>query len=828
MKISSFSVFALLLVLFSLPANTLASTAQEQGEKIVMMLNIVNKEYEEGVKDGAVINADEYGESQVFLSQAEDRFHMIEDQGKDKTALSGITQQFADLAGIIQNKKDPADISRAVEGLNVSLIAQFDLNIVKTPDGPVSLERGKAIYMKNCVECHGIKGEGDGPKSVNLDPPPARLADPALTGDGITDPFDNFQIISVGIANTAMQAWSDVLSEKERWDVTYFIRTFSNNASHASAPPSPVQEQGGKIVMMLNIVNKEYKEGIKDGAVINADEYGESQVFLSQAEDRFHMIEKQGKDATASSGITRQFADLTRNIKDKQNPEEISKAVDALNASLIDQFGLTIIKTPLEPVSLERGKAIYMKNCVECHGLTGEADGPKSVNLDPPPARLADPELTGDGTTDPFDNFQIISVGIANTAMQAWSDVLSEKERWDVTYFIRTFSNTAVKLPDLPGQEQVAGGPQKVNATSHRETMDNIKALLTQARTAYAKKDSTSARLASMDAYLVYEGVEPALINKDQALGKGLEKQFGDLQGLIKSNAPQNEVEAQIATLNTGLDKALPLLEEDMGFQAQFWNSLAIIVREGFEAILIIAALITFLVKSQNRDKVRHIWSGVVIAVLASFVTAWLLEAVFMMGSSSREQMEGWIMLLAVVMLFWVSYWLVSKVEASKWQAYITGKMKEAISSGSAYTLGMVAFISVYREGFETILFYKALYIQAGQSANGIVPGFLVGLITLVLVYLLIYKLGIRVPIKWFFIATSGLLAFMAFMFLGRGLHELQMGGALSITPVQWAPDVSWMSMYPTLETFVSQLVLLLAYIVAIFVTLGKSSTGKA
>ncbi len=587
------------------------------------------------------------------------------------------------------------------------------------------------------------------------------------------------------------------------------------------------QEQGEKIVMMLNIVNKEYAEGVKNGEIINADEYGESQVFLAQSEERYSLIANRGNEKKAAENIDSQFADLATRIKGKQEPAEIAQAIEGLKSELIAQFNLKIVKTPVEPVSLERGKAIYMKNCIECHGLTGEGDGPGSVELDPPPARLADPELTGDGITDPYDNFQIISVGIANTAMRAWSDSLSEQERWDVTYFIRTFSNKTVQLPDIPGQTQMADAGSKAAAGSTDEVMGEIKSLLNQTQSSFKENDLTSARISAMDAYLIYEKIEPALINKDQALGKGLEKQFGELQGLIKNNATPGEIESQVVTINKGLAQALPLLVEEMGFQAQLLNSLAIIVREGFEAILIIAALITFLIKSQNGDRVRHIWAGVVGAVVASFFTAWLLEAVFAISSSSREQMEGWIMLLAVAMLFWVSYWLVSKVEASKWQAYITGKMKEAVSTGSAFTLAMVAFISVYREGFETILFYKALYIQAGQSATGIIPGFILGLIVLAVVYFLIYKVGVRVPIKWFFVATSGLLAFMAYTFMGKGLHELQMANVLSITPAKWAPEIGWLGMFPTLETFAGQFIIIVAYLIAIFVTLGASKADN-
>jgi high-affinity iron transporter len=133
----------------------------------------------------------------------------------------------------------------------------------------------------------------------------------------------------------------------------------------------------------------------------------------------------------------------------------------------------------------------------------------------------------------------------------------------------------------------------------------------------------------------------------------------------------------------------------------------------------------------------------------------------------------------------------------------------------------MVAFLSVYREGFETVLFYKALYLYAGDTTAGIIPGFFVGCAVLAVVYFLINQLGMRIPVKWFFVVTSVFLYYMAFMFMGKGLHELQMGGALSITGADFAPEIPWLGMYPTWETFGGQMVLVIAYAGALVYTFG-------
>ncbi len=327
----------------------------------------------------------------------------------------------------------------------------------------------------------------------------------------------------------------------------------------AFSSASNVKDQAEKIVMMLNIVNKEYHEGVKDGKIINADEYGESQVFLSQAEERYQAISSEGREKKAHQNLSGQFKSLSKIVLAKNDPKEISKAVQKLNAGLITQFEMTLFKTPRQPVSLAKGKAIYNKNCVVCHGPAGQGDGPKAAGLDPAPARLADPQLTGDGITDPYDNYQIISVGIANTAMQAWSETLSEKERWDVTFFVRTFSNKQVQLPEI----QKTAANQHSDATENRpeKVLEEIKALLENSRAAYEKKKVRPARLAVIDAYLVFEPVEKALIAKDRKVGKGIERTFGELQTQMKKKAPAGEIEATINKINRDLKSALPLLQ---------------------------------------------------------------------------------------------------------------------------------------------------------------------------------------------------------------------------------------------------------------------------
>jgi high-affinity iron transporter len=597
-----------------------------------------------------------------------------------------------------------------------------------------------------------------------------------------------------------------------------FIFAFLQFPTFVQSQPAKLESNVKKIIMMMNIVNKEYHEGIAEGKIINAAEYEESQIFLGQAFERYQTLIEGTTNPDQQDELSSQFTLLIQKIKSKADPGVIKSSVNSINSGVLAKFNIKLSETPSDPVSLENGRILYMNNCKVCHGIEGKGDGPIALQLDPRPAVLANPQFTGDEFSKPYDNFQIINVGIANTAMVGWADQFSESELWDVTYFIRTFSNENVKLPLMVASPTDL---KKHQEDSTKKAFDEVFLLLDQSIEAYREGRSQEAVDSAVDAYLTYEKVEKQLITKRKELGLKLESSFGRLQAEIKRKASIDLVEKIGEGISSDLKEAQQVLTKEIGFAGLFIQSLSIIVREGFEAILIIAALITFLVKSRNKDKLKAIYMGVLIGIIGSFITAYILHEILDISTASQEMMEGVIMLVAVVVLFYVSYWLVSKIEATKWQSYITGKMQKAVTTGSAFTLSMVAFLSVYREGFETVLFYKALYLSAGDSTAGIIPGFFVGCVVLAVVYFLINQLGMRIPVKWFFVVTSVFLYYMAFMFMGKGLHELQMGGTLSLTGAPFVPEIPWMGMYPTWETFIGQMILVVAYAGALIYTFG-------
>jgi high-affinity iron transporter len=249
-----------------------------------------------------------------------------------------------------------------------------------------------------------------------------------------------------------------------------------------------------------------------------------------------------------------------------------------------------------------------------------------------------------------------------------------------------------------------------------------------------------------------------------------------------------------------------------------FWQSFLIILREGFEAILVIGAVVTFLLKTGHRERLRSIWVGVGAALVASALTAIILSTLLRKIPASREIIEGLTMLVAVAVLFSVSYWLISRVEAAKWQAFIREKVTDALNHGGGRALAVVAFLAVYREGAETALFYQALLNEGTNAVAPLMLGILAGFIALAVIFTLFYRFGVKIPLRPFFAVTSVLLYYMAFVFIGKGIREMQEGNALPATFIHF-PTVDWLGLYPTWQTLLAQLALLILFAFALLKT---------
>ncbi|MDH3973091.1 MAG: FTR1 family iron permease [Deltaproteobacteria bacterium] len=355
---------------------------------------------------------------------------------------------------------------------------------------------------------------------------------------------------------------------------------------------------------------------------------------------------------------------------------------------------------------------------------------------------------------------------------------------------------------------------------------NQIEAKLYEAKTVYEQGDHRSAKRKVSDAYFdLFEGLgmESAVslyISEERTYQ--LESLFGSLRRGIDRGLHSSQIKDMIVEGMRQIYESAAYLNEKTGKDtpnysplSSFVDSFIIIVREGFEAILIISALIAYLVRSGHKEKVNRIYLGAVSALVASVITAIVLNSAFSLSGEAREGMEGITMLIATALLFYVSYWLISKAESTRWQSFIKDKVEDSLSKNSLFALGATAFLAVYREGAETIIFYQALLSGAGEEGKAnVYYGFIAGSIVLVLIYYIFKYTTVRIPMGPFFAVTSALLYYLAFSFAGKGVLELQEAGWISDRAVNF-PTIHLLGIYPSLEGLTLQGILLMAAIIA-------------
>ena len=316
-------------------------------------------------------------------------------------------------------------------------------------------------------------------------------------------------------------------------------------------------------------------------------------------------------------------------------------------------------------------------------------------------------------------------------------------------------------------------------------------------------------------------GMEARIGARSVGFKTELEGYFTRIVSLMKAERPIEEIQVQ----TQGLHERLLVASEQLGGGGEsFWGlalmSLVIILREGLEALLIVAAIVAYLVKNNHQDKMHVIRNSVVVALVASVITAAAFYWLFENAGAQRELLEGITMLIAVVVLFSMSYWLISKVEAAQWKAYLEGKLSASLTTGSLMGLWFASFLAVYREGAETVLFYQALLADANGVPDymALLAGFVAGCVILLIVYIVMRLSVVRLPLKPFFIFTSAFMYIMAFIFAGKGILELIEGKMFEPTYWAWVPEIDLLGIYPYRETIMAQMVLVVAAIVAVIV----------
>jgi len=582
-----------------------------------------------------------------------------------------------------------------------------------------------------------------------------------------------------------------------------------------------------RVATTARLAAEEYGLGVKDGKIVLAPEVDEAKLFLAEAK----RVAAQLPPGRAGSAVAALELVLAR-VERTGSPDSVLQDVETLVQGLAREMGVVLDEIPSAAPSLARGESIYRGQCAGCHGFSGGADGPAAAGLSPPPSKLADSVFFKDAS--PLDFYRRVTIGVAGTAMPSYESSLPVSDRWAVALYSSTlrlpaargavppsladFSKTAVlgdaALLDSLGSTSLArvaairAATDEATGRNYGPVFAVIRARIDTALGLARAGQAEASRSAAIGAYMEFEAVERELRIKDADLVTRAERAFAGL----REPAGPDGLAATREELIRVLDRAERALGTSLTPISLFVQSFLILVREGLEAILVVGALIAFLVKVGAGERRRDIHLGVVAAIALSFLTAILIETIFRLKPAHQEALEGMTMVVATVMLFSVSYWLVSKMEVAKWNQFVKSKLSEALTKRSVFALASVAFLAVYREGFETVLFYKALAVSGGTSEAGapILLGFLVAAVVLGLIYLAINRFGVRLPLRPFFAVTSGLLYVMAFIFAGTAVAELQEGGFLGLTPIEGMFRAPTLGIYPTVESVLAQSILIL------------------
>lgn len=354
----------------------------------------------------------------------------------------------------------------------------------------------------------------------------------------------------------------------------------------------------------------------------------------------------------------------------------------------------------------------------------------------------------------------------------------------------------------------------------------------------YNSGDSNGAKTAVSNAYYgIYEkdGLEPAIRSSVAAKDAALtEYQFSKLKKVMSEPNNGEQVRAEADKLNQMVTDDVKKLEgtgASTGGWATFGPAFLILLREGIEAMLVLLAIIAYLRKSGNGKYLKTVYNYSLAAIVASFITAYIFSTIISEEAgvgASRELIEGVTALVAVVVLFFTSAWLGAKSDKNVWKKYIEGMIENSMTTGRARALGMAAFLAVYREGAEVILFYQALFNNSSTDTHLIWGGFGAGCVVLAILFLLMQKGILSIPLRPFFIFTSVLMYLLAISFAGGGISELQEAGVIAQTVIESVPvpTIDYLGIYPTVETLGAQGIMILLAIGMVYYRSRKSRKG--
>jgi high-affinity iron transporter len=607
--------------------------------------------------------------------------------------------------------------------------------------------------------------------------------------------------------------------------------------------------QAQTLWQLLDYIAVDYPGAVRDGKVISDLEYAEMREFSGSVAERLPQLPAH----PARDSLEAQAAALQEAVATKAAPADVERLARALADDLLKAYPMPI--APATVPDLAGAAALYQQNCAACHGATGAGDGPAGAALDPPPMDFTNVARARQRSV--FALEQVIEHGLAGTAMASYAH-LSAADRWALAFYVGQFAfpqdgvsrgealwsqraDVRAAIPDLAAlvqalpagiggltaqaqaddltaflRHQPAAGAAAAASgdASDGATMALARTRLEEGMAAYAAGDAATARDKFLSAYLDgFEPIEPMLATRDKALLAEVESAMIALRAQAGAQAGVADVQARVATVQGLFDRtelALDDHSDGAGATTAFVGSLTILLREGLEALLLVIAMVAFLRKADRTDAMPYVHAGWVGALLAGVATWFAATRLVEVSGASRELTEGFGSLLAAVVLVSVGIWMHGKSQADAWQRYVKARMSHALSRGSAWFMFLLAFLIVYREAFETVLFYVALWSQGNHAS--VLGGAATAAAALAAIAWLMLRYSRKLPFGRFFSISAMLMAVLAVVLAGKGVAALQEAGWLQLTLVP-APRIELLGVHPTLQGLLAQLAALVVLV---------------
>lgn len=613
---------------------------------------------------------------------------------------------------------------------------------------------------------------------------------------------------------------------------------------HAKTADAQLQADAESLLHNLDYIAVDYPGAVLNGEVQDAGEYGEQQEFAANMGEVINRLPGHAQ----KPGLAAKITQLQRAIADRQPGEAVAVLCRETSALLIEMYQVPV--APMTPPVIDTGRQLFQSECSQCHGTTGLGDGPLATTLNPPPANFRDRQRQSQRSI--YSLYATLTLGVEGTGMPSFNQ-LSEDQRWALAFYVSNFfasdeerlegeqaweqqnTNTIADLRQLslltPEQAREQGGEQQVALLTYlranpallipanQDAIGISRHKLAASLQAYRDGENTQAYELALSAYLDgFELAEGQLKTQAPELRKQVETSMAGYRQALKSRQPMTTVEPLYQGIQLQLDQVQTALESaGESASVTLLSSMLILLREGLEAILVLAAIAAFLAKADRSHHLNYVHIGWISALLLGIATWVIAQNYLDISGASREMTEGIAALVAAGMLLYVGFWLHRQSNARQWQKFLHDKLDTQIKKGAVWGLVFIAFLAVYREVLETALFYEAFWLQSSNEGRDyIVIGFVIAAALLVAIAWAIFRFSVRLPLRPFFLVNAALLFVLALVYTGKGIIALQEAGVLRADSIRFF-EIDLLGIYPNIQSLGIQATILIAAAVWLF-----------